>query len=291
MNMAGIWMNGKLLDEKHAMVSVNDRGFLYGDAVFETMRSYAGVVFKIDSHLERLSSSLKVMRIRAPYSIRRLKDAIYKVLGSGNLKSAYVRLTITRGEGSFAIGRKAGSSANVIITARALDPYPDDMHRGGVSVKLASARQNELSPVAGIKSANYLNFILARLEAKKSGFDEAVLMNTKGRVAEAASSNIFLVRKGAILTPSVDSGILPGITRGVILGIARELGLAVKEKTVYRRELLGADEVFLTNSIVEVLPVTRIGSYTPGGGYPGEITKLVYISYQKKVIREVTGRL
>lgn len=282
-----IWINSRFVEEKDARVSVFDRGFLYGDAVFETMRSYAGVVFRLDAHLGRLLSSLKVLKIKRPYDAAYLKDSIYKTLEVNRQKSAYVKLAITRGEGRFGIGYRDAFVPNIVIVAKDFEEYPDWMRKRGLSAGVVRMRQNEYSPLSGIKSANFLTYILARFHAKDDGFDEAILMNTRGGIAEAATSNIFLVKGNTVITPSLDSGILPGITRAVILKIAKKLRLGVKEKAVSYRELLCADEVFLTNSLAEVLPVTRIDSKRIGRGLPGELTKLLHISYQKQVIKEV----
>jgi branched-chain amino acid aminotransferase len=286
-----IWMNGRLVDSAHAKVSVSDRGFLYGDGVFETMRSYAGVVFRIDAHLNRLTGSLKVMSIKPPYSMKCLKKMIYKSLAANDLKSAYIRITITRGEGRFALDLKDVSRPNTVIVAKEFGEYPDRMYKRGIRAMCVNGtRQNEYSPVTGIKSINYMNHIIARLDAKGHGFDDAILLNTKGDIAEGAASNIFLVKDNALVTPSIGSGILPGITRDVVIGIVRKLKISLKEKTVTYRELINADEVFLTNSLVEMLPVVNIDRRTIGNGSPGAVTRLLALLYQKCVIREVLHR-
>lgn len=286
-----IWMNGKFVAAEKAKVSIFDRGLLYGDGLFETMRSYAGVIFGLDDHLNRLYNSLRQIKIDIPYTGKYLGSKICDTLKLAGIKSAYIRLTITRGEGLKGLDIGGISRPNVIIAVKPLIDYPDRFYERGVSVLLVkNTRQNEYSPVSGVKSLNYLNCILARLEAQKGGFDEAILINTSGFVAEGASSNIFFVKKGRLVTPSLDSGILPGVTRNVIIEMAKRLGIAVVEKRVTPAELTGAKEIFLTNSLAEVLPVTRLGSKRVGGGKPGEITKLFRVSYQKQVIREVLHR-
>ena len=281
-------MNGRFVDIDEARVSVFDRGFLYGDGVFETMRSYAGVVFRLDAHLDRLFAALKVARIRPPYARRFLKETIRDVLDRNGLESAYIRLAVTRGEGRFGLNYSDVFKPNTVITAMEFGGYPDSMYLRGISAKVVEATVNEQSPVSGIKSLNFLNHILARLAAREDGFDEAILRNTKGHIAEGAASNIFLVKKGALITPSPDNGILPGITRRVVLGIAGRLRLKAREEPVSCEKLLSAGEVFLTNSLIEVLPVTKVNSKRIGNGSPGEVTKLLRISYQKQVIKEVT---
>ena len=282
-----VWINGRFVDIRNAKVSIFDRGFLYGDGVFETMRSYAGVIFRLNGHLDRLFSDLSAIEIRYPYSKAYFKEIIYKTLKINKLKNAYIRVAITRGEGRFGIGHKDIFKPNVVIIAKEFEGYPGWMHDRGISARIVDSRQNEYSKLSQIKSMNYLNYILARIHAKEDGYDEAILMNTKGYITEAATSNIFLVKRDIIITPSLDSGILPGITRGVVIGIAKTLRLRISQKKVTRRELIDADEVFLTNSLAEILPVRKIGSREIGDGRPCEVTKLLRISYQKEVIKEV----
>lgn len=272
-----VWINNKLFDAGNAKVSIFDRGLLYGDGVFETMRSYAGVVFKIDRHLDRLFNSMKFLRINPPYSKRELENGIYRTLKSNGLKSAYVRLTITSGD----------ISPNVIIIVRKFEGYPSSIYRYGITAKIADTRQNEYSPFVKIKTLNFLNYIISKEEARRDGFDDAILINTKGYIAEATTSNIFIVKRDSLITPPVSCGILPGITRGVVIEIAKRLKIRVTEKRFSVRELLNSSEVFLTNSCAEVVPLVKVGSKRIGAGSPGEFTKLLHISYQKEVIRSV----
>ena len=284
--MQKIWINGKFVTPDKAKVSVFDRGFMYGDGAFETMRGYAGRVFKLDRHLDRLFRSLDVIKIKHKYSKKYLHDAIYKTLRSNRLSSAYIKLAVTRGEGRFGISHKDKFRPNVVITAKDFESYPGWMFDIGLNANITGV-QNEGSITSRIKSLNYLPYILARLDAKRKGFDEAILTNMKGCITEGATSNIFIVKNNGLITPSLESGVLPGITRGVIIEIAKKLKISVKEKLLTRRELLSADEAFLTNSLAEVLPVTKVDSKPIGVGTVGDITKLLRISYQKAVIREV----
>jgi branched-chain amino acid aminotransferase len=282
-----VWVTGKFVAEGDARVSVFDRGFMYGDGVFETMRSYAGIVFKLDEHINRLYTSLRVLGIRPPHAKKRMKAIVSRSLKVNSLKSAYIKIVVTRGEGRFGIGYKDAFKPNVVVVAKNFDGYPGWMFEKGISAEVAGIRQNDQSVLSRVKSLNFLGYILARFEAKDMGYDEAILENTSGHVAEAATSNIFLVKKDALVTPSVLSGILPGIARATVIGIARKIGMPVKEKTVLRKDLLNADEVFLTNSLAEILPVTKIGPRRIGSGKPGEVTKLLRICYQKEVIKSV----
>jgi len=281
-----VWINGRQRDTNDAKVSVFDRGFLYGDGVFETMRSYVGVVFMLNRHLERLFKALTFLKIRHPYPKTYLEKSIYRTLRVNGLKNAYVRITVTRGEDGFGINCEEKSIPNTVIAARPFVGYPAPTYSKGIKAKVVDIRQNEFSPISNFKTLNFLNYILARASARNDGFDEAILANTNGYIAEAATSNIFLVKGNTLIAPSVSSGILPGITRGVVLKIARRLGIKIKEKKVSRRELLNSDEIFLTNSLAEVLPVVKIDSKRIGDGAPGQISKLLRISYQKQVIEE-----
>jgi len=282
-----IWLNNRLVDAKDAKVPVFDRGFLYGDGLFETMRAYAGKVFSLDCHLARLFASLKVMGFRSPYSRVELAQAIHRLLKANRLDSAFVRLAMTRGEGRFGIGYKDKFRPNVVIVAKEFEGYPEWMHKRGLRAGIVRGWVNENSPLCRIKSHNFLPYIMSRYAAKAGGFDEAILTNTKGLVAEAATSNIFLVKNNRLITPSLKTGILPGVTRGVIIDIAKRLKIRVEERRVRVPEIYSADEIFLTNSLAEVLPVIAVDSKRIGSGHPGNLTKLLHISYQKRVIREV----
>lgn len=285
MKKTKVYINGTFIDSARAKVSIFDRGFLYGDGVFETMRAYAGTVFKLDEHLKRLVRSLATIGIAAPYSVARLAAIVTASMTVNKLENAYIRLAVTRGEGRFGIGHQDRLVPNIVVIAKEFEEYPSWMHKKGVSVELVAMRQNEYSPLPRIKSLNYLNYIVARLHAKSDGFDEALLVNTKGYVAEGATSNVFLVKRHVLVTPSLETGILPGITRATIISLAKRMQLAVRERLVDARELPAADEVFLTNSLAEVLPVTSVGGKKVGTGLPGDVTKLLHISYQKEVIR------
>jgi branched-chain amino acid aminotransferase len=285
-----VWINGRFYAASRAKVSVFDRGFMYGDGVFETMRSYAGTVFGLDEHLRRLETSLGVLGIRAPYTKRAFAAAVYDALEANRLRNAYIKVAVTRGEGRFGIGYKDAFRPNVVIVAKDFEGYPEWMFEKGISASAAGIRQNERSVLSRVKSLNFLVYILARFEAKDMGYDEAILLNGAGRVTDAATSNIFIVRSGTLATPPLLEGALPGITRARVISIARRIGIGVRERPVRYAELAVADEVFLTNSLAEILPVTRIGPARVGAGMPGEITKLLRVSYQKEVIREVLRR-
>lgn len=275
------WKNGKFFEETKACVSLSDRGFLYGDGIFETMRAYDGAVFMLEAHMERLFASLEVVKIKPPFSKAALKSAVRSCIRKNALKSAYIRLTITRGEGKFGIDVSGLGRSNAVIAAKELIGPPEEFYERGIKVIVAkSTRQNESSPLARVKSLNFLNYVMARMEAREKGFDEAVILNTKGYVAEGASSNIFIVKGGCLITPSVESGILPGVTRGVIMDIAAKHKIVVTARRIGAPELLSADEIFITNSIQEVVPVVMVGSKKIGSGTPGKTTKLLRTYYR-----------
>jgi branched-chain amino acid aminotransferase len=282
-----VWINGKFFDPGRANISIFDRGFMYGDGLFETMRAYAGVVFKLDGHIDRLYTSLGVLGIRKPCSKEVLKKAIYRTVKVNALKSAYIKVSVTRGQGRFGIGYKDEFIPNAVIVAKDFEGYPEWMFDRGLSAAIAGIRQNERSVLSRVKSLNFLPYIIARFEAKDMGYDEAILVNTKGHVAEAATSNIFLVKNGALVTPSLLDGILPGITRSTVIEIARKLRLRVTQRAVLPGELASADEVFLTNSLAEILPVVKVGPGRIGRGSPGKLTRLLRVCYQKEVIRSI----
>ena len=283
MHKTKVWINGRFFGAGSAKVSVFDRGFLYGDGLFETMRAYNGRILKLGGHLSRLFGSAKIMMMNIPYSKKNLERAVYKTLKSNRLKEAYIRLTVTRGEGAFTLKGGRISKPNIVIAVKEFTPYPERSYSCGISAGISDITKDEHSPLSKIKTLNFLDCILARMRARSDGFDEAILENSKGCVAEAATSNIFLVKEGRLATPSLDSGILPGITRAAVIRIAGRLGIDVAERAVYRNELTGADEVFLTNTLAEIMPVVKIDHMPIGGGRPGRITKLLHKAYQQTV--------
>jgi branched-chain amino acid aminotransferase len=287
MTLNKIWVNGRLKDKNDAVISVFDRGFLYGDGLFETARAYAGIVFSLDGHLSRLYGSAKKLKINIPYPRNNLKAAVYRTLKANALRSAYVRITVTRGEGEPGINFSSAMMPNVVIMVREFEGYPAALYRKGIKAKFASTKQSSFSMLARVKSTSFLNYIMARQEARQAGFGEAILTDCGGYIAEAATGNIFAVKNGKLLTPPLTNPILAGITRGIILKIAKKLKIAAAEKRITVGQLLGSDEIFLTNSLAEVLPIVVIGRNRIGNGVPGPVTKLLHISYQKEVIRSV----
>jgi branched-chain amino acid aminotransferase len=279
-----VWINGSMAGEDKARISVFDRSFLYGDCAFETMRSYGGVIFRLDDHVDRLFASLDMLKIKPPFSKNAAKSACRKTLEKNCLRDAYVRIALTRGEGRFGISYKDRFVPNVVVVAKPFEGYPAWMHRDGISVAIADTTVNEQSPLCRAKSANFMPYILARFEAKSRGADDAVMLNTRGQVTEGATSNIFVVRDGGLSTPSLKTGALAGITRHEVLHIAGRMRIRAKEGVILPPQLEHADEVFFTNSLAEILPVTKVNSSKIGSGRPGLLTNLIASAYKSLTV-------
>lgn len=282
-----VYINGSLVPEGEAKVSVFDRGFLYGDGVFETMRSYSSHVFRLENHLSRLFRSLKTLKIHIRFDPPTLQKAVYDTLRANGLREAYVRLAISRGEGSLGPSPVGCKSPKVIIIARKFEPYPAISYEKGWRAVVVSTRQNASSPLCQIKSANYLNYILAKMEAISRGVDEGILLNAQHYVAEATASNIFLIKDGVVATPSVNDGILPGITREAILEIATSIGIKAVVGSITLDELFASQECFVTNTLMEVMPLVEIDGRRIGSGKPGSLTAKLHRAYQELVKHEV----
>ncbi len=269
-----IYISGKLYEKEDAKISVYDHGLLYGDGVFEGLRSYAGKVFRLDEHLRRLWDSAKAIRLEIPISIQEMEQAIYSTLAANKLVDAYIRLIVTRGAGSLGLDPNRTSNPQVIIITDLISLYPAELYRDGLEIITASTQRSSASALSPrIKSLNYLNNILAKIEGLQAGCIEALMLNHKGEVAECTGDNIFLVRKGVLLTPPNDAGILEGITRGAVIELARAAGITVREIALTRHDVYVADECFLTGTAAEVIPVVKVDSRLIGSGKPGPITQ------------------
>jgi branched-chain amino acid aminotransferase len=268
-----IYINGTLYDKENAKISVYDHGLLYGDGVFEGMRVYGGKVFRMPEHLERLWNSAKAIWLEIPMTPDALGQAVDETVKANGIEDGYVRLVVTRGVGTLGLDPNRCSAPQVIIIADYITLYPREYYENGLHIVTVSTIRNHpaaLSP--RIKSLNYLNNILAKIEGLQAGCVEALMLNQKGEVAECTGDNIFLVRKGELLTPSVEAGILEGITRAVVLELARELKIPVRETPLTKHDVYIADECFLTGSAAEIVPVTKVDSRKIGDGVPGPIT-------------------
>jgi branched-chain amino acid aminotransferase len=276
-----VYLNGKIVPSKEALVSVFDHGFLYGDGIYETMRVYDRVIFMFDEHLQRLYRSASLIGLTIPLNADGLKIAVYETLIANSLRNAYVRLTISRGQGELGLDPDLCLQPTVAIIAQELREYPKAYYEKGISLIIPDTRRNLKEAVnPRIKSLNFLNNILAKIEAKKQGAYEAVMLNARGKLTEGTICNLFFYRDGVVCTPSVACGILDGITRGIVIELAGREGLNVREGAFTRADLYSAEEVFVTNTTMEVMPVSKVDSqkYTVG-----KISKLLRTFYRQEV--------
>jgi len=279
-----IWIDGKLCEKADASVSVYDHGLLYGDGVFEGIRVYSGRIFKNDAHLKRLFASARSVRITIPYTAQQLTAAMYETVRANGFSDCYIRLIVTRGVGCLGLSPAKCPAPCVIIIADKIELYPVEMYEKGMSIITATvtrAHPNSIPP--RVKSLNYLNNILAKLEALDAGVPEALMLNQQGNVAECTGDNIFVVRDGQVQTPTTSDGILEGVTRQTILDLCAELKIPCIEKTLQRFDIYAADECFLTGTAAEVIPVTKIDSRSVGDGKVGPLTRQLQLAFHKLV--------
>jgi len=263
-----VYLNGRILPEKEASVSVFDHGFLYGDGIYETMRVYDGVVFKLNEHIGRLYRSASLIGLRIPYNTEGIKAAVCKTIIANGFRNAYLRMTVSRGHGDIGLDPALCPEPTVVIISRELREYPAEYYKKGISVIIAKTRRNLMQAIdPRIKSLNFLNNILAKMEAKKLGAYEAIMLNVDKKIAEGTISNVFFTIDGMLCTPSVSCGILDGITRGIIIDLAKKRGIRVREGRFKKEDIYSADEVFITNTTMEVMPVSSVDErqYSVGG--------------------------
>lgn len=281
-----IYINGTYYDKENAKISVYDHGLLYGDGIFEGMRSYSGKVFRLREHMDRLYESARAICLQIPIPKEQMEADVVETLRRNNLSDAYIRLVVTRGAGSLGLDPNRTSNPQVIIIADHIALYPAEYYESGLKIITAATIRNHpaaLSP--RIKSLNYLNNIMAKIEGQQAGCVEALMLNHKGEVAECTGDNIFIIKREQVLTPPKDAGILEGITRNAVLELARTLGLSAHEVTLTRHDLLVADECFLTGSAAEVIPVISIDGRPIGDGKVGSITKKLMTEFKALVHR------
>ena len=284
-----IYITGELVEEADAKISVFDHGFLYGDGIFEGIRVYNKCVFKLEEHLERLEYSAKAIMFDMPWSRRELSDAVCETCRANNIIDGYVRLCATRGRGTLGLNPKVCEDPQLIVIAGTIQLYPEDYYTEGLKIiTVPTRRVNPAALPPMIKSLNYLNNILAKLEAINQGYMEALMLNDQGYVAECTGDNIYIVRGGGIFTPPTSSGALKGITRDVTFAIAQEKGLALTEIEMTRYDLWIADECFLTGTAAEIIPVTEIDGRKIGSGRPGTLTQQLMSAFQEKLSLEGT---
>ncbi len=279
-----IYIDGKFYPEDEAKISVFDHGLLYGDGVFEGIRAYEGRVFKLEEHLRRLEDSAKAILLKIPLNRDEMRAAVLETCQRNKMKAGYLRLVVTRGKGYLGLSPDRCKKPTVIIIASELELYPEKYYREGLRVVTVPTWRN--SPAAldpAIKSLNYLNNILAKIEGQQAGAQEVILLNPQGMVAECSGDNIFLIRDQVLITPKLSSGALNGITRNTVLEIAQEAGWKTREDDVRRYDLFTAEEMFLTGTGAEVIPVVEVDGRAIGTGKPGQHTADLIRRYHQLV--------
>lgn len=268
-----IYIDGEFFDQADAKVSVFDHGLLYGDGIFEGIRFYNGRVFRMSEHMDRLWESARSICLEIPISRQEMDSALLETIRQNNLRDGYVRLIVTRGVGNLGLNPAQCKQPGIIIIASSIALYPEEVYKRGLTVVTVPTRRMgpaTLNPA--IKSLNYLNNVLARIEANLANADEALMLNDAGNVAECTADNLFIVKRGQIMTPPITAGALRGITRSVVFDIAHELGIPISEPELSRHDIYIADEAFLTGTAAEVIPMIKLDGRTIGDGKPGEIT-------------------
>lgn len=281
-----IYLNDRFVDKKEALVSVFDHGFLYGDGVYETLRAYKGRIFMLQQHLARLQRSGRLIGLDLPLPEKEWPALLSETIRRNGLADAYLRITISRGEGDIGLDPSLCKRPTQVIVALPFQPYPSHLYREGVSLIIARVRRNlaeALSPQ--IKSLNFLNNILAKQEALRADAFDALMLNVEGHLTECTTSNLFFVRTGRLCAPSVACGILDGITREVVLLLAREQGIPVEEGAYTAEALRQAEECFLTNTSMEIMPVCRVENLPVGSGRPGPLTKRLQELFSSNLAR------
>ncbi|WP_078430189.1 branched-chain-amino-acid transaminase [Alkalihalobacterium alkalinitrilicum] len=282
-----IYLNGEFVEKHNAKVSVYDHGFLYGDGVFEGIRVYDGNIFQLKEHLERLYNSAKSILLTIPHSLEELTQIIVETIKINELQDAYIRLVVSRGVGNLGLDPASCPTPNVIVIAEQLSIFPKELYDKGLEIVTVATRRNRpdvLSPK--VKSLNYLNNILVKIEASLAGVSEALMLNNEGYVAEGSADNVFIVKGNKILTPPGYIGALEGITRNAIIDIAKDLGYEVKEEPFTRHDVYVADEVFLTGTAAEVIAVVKVDGRVIGDGKPGKETNKLLQAFRQKVVED-----
>ena len=279
-----VFIDGKFCDEADAKVSVFDHGLLYGDGVFEGIRAYNGRVFKLREHIDRLFYSAKAILLDIPMSHAELMQATVESCRQNNLRDGYIRLVVTRGIGTLGLNPNKCKRGSVIIIADKIQVYPPEMYENGMAIVTVATTRNLHSALnPAIKSLNYLNNILAKIEANNAGVEEAIMLNSEGFVAECTADNIFLVKGNQLLTPPLSAGALYGITRGTVMELARAQGMPVSEPNLTRYDVFNADECFLTGTGAELIPVIKVDGRIIGTGKPGPVTRQLIEKYRAVV--------
>jgi branched-chain amino acid aminotransferase len=283
-----IYIDGKYYDERNAKVSVFDHGLLYGDGVFEGIRAYHGRVFKLKEHIDRLFCSAKAILLALPLSHAAIMQAVVETCRRNRVRDGYIRLVVTRGAGTLGLNPNRCKRPSLIIIAGKIQLYPEELYTRGMEIITVPTTRNLHSALnPAIKSLNYLNNILAKIEANNAGCEEAIMLNAEGFVAECTGDNLFLVRNGQLATPPLSAGALYGITRGVVIDLARDEGLTVTEPNLTRYDVFNADECFLTGTGAELIPVVKVDGRPIGSGRPGPVTRRLEAKYH--ALTQVSG--
>ena len=284
-----IYLDGKFVDEADAKISVFDHGLLYGDGVFEGIRLYEGNVFRLEAHLKRLEHSAKAIMLDLPHAREEISEITCETCRQNNLTDAYIRLVVTRGVGDLGLSPWSCTKPSMFVIASKITLYPQEHYDNGLAiVTLPTRRINVAALPPAVKSLNYLNNILGKIEAKQAGALEGIMLNDQGYVAECTADNIFIIQEGELLTPSSSQGALKGITRATIFDIAKELNMPIREVNMTRYDVWCADECFLTGSGAEVIPVCKLDGRVIGSGKPGPATQQVLASFRRRVTVEGT---
>lgn len=286
-----VYVDGEMVPRAKATVSVMDHGLLYGDGVFEGIRAYDGVVFKLKEHIDRLYESANYIRLVVPMHREEMIEAVLETLRKNHLRDAYIRLLVTRGVGDLGLNPTACKTPSVIVITEPTQPAQDPRSKAvGITAIVSSIRRDPVDATSHeVKSLNYLNSILARWEAIDAGVNEAIMLDTQGFVSEATAENVFIVRKGQIATPSTNSAILHGVTRQKVIEIAEDLGYVINEREITPFELINADEVFLTGTLAELVPVIKVNGRMIGSGKVGPVTARIYGEFAKVRISPSEG--
>jgi len=275
-----IYIDGKYCDERHARISVFDHGLLYGDGIYEGIRAYNGRVFKLKEHIDRLFCSAKSILLKIPMTHQEVMAAVVETYRRNKIRDGYVRLVVTRGPGTLGLNPSRCKSPSVIIIAGKIQLYAEEIYKRGMDLVTVPTTRNLHSALnPAIKSLNYLNNILAKIEANNAGCEEAIMLNAEGFVAECTGDNLFIVKDGHLFTPPLSAGALYGITRRVVMELAAEAGLKVSEPNLTRYDLFNADECFLTGTAAELAPVVKIDGRVIGTGKPGPVTENLVAQY------------
>ena len=283
-----IYIDGKYCNEKDARISVFDHGLLYGDGIFEGIRAYNGRVFKLNEHIDRLFYSAKAIMLRIPMSHGRLVNTVLETCHRNRIRDGYIRLVVTRGVGTLGLNPNRCKRPSVIVIADKIQVYPRALYEKGMDIITVPTTRNLHSALnPAIKSLNYLNNILAKIEANNSGCEEAIMLNADGFVAECTADNVFVIKEGQLFTPPLSAGALYGITRRVVMELAEAEGLRVSEPNLTRYDLFNADECFLTGTGAELIPVVKIDGRLIGAGRPGPVTRRLVDAY--RALTRVSG--